>query len=158
MDEQLELWGTDPHKNLAQRNDASAEAGTAWGQRLFLSNYPVKEITETLDYTSPKTEKPARIENEWLQQSNIQFDLPRPLADMRIIFSNKAKDSLFVGYSKKDQFYIDRTKSGKTDFSDKFADRIMTAPAQFEDLSTTSISIFVDRSSIEFLWTAVFPL
>jgi fructan beta-fructosidase len=117
----------------------------------FLSNYPVKEITETLDYTSPKTEKPARIENEWLQQSNIQFDLPRPLADMRIIFSNKAKDSLFVGYSKeKDQFYIDRTKSGKTDFSDKFADRIMTAPAQFEDLSTTSISIFVDRSSIEF--------
>ena len=117
----------------------------------FLSNYPMKEITQTLDYTAPETEEPVRIENEWLMQSHIQFDLPRPRIDMRIIFSNKAKDSLFVGYSKKqNQFYIDRTQSGKTDFSDKFADPIMTAPAKFANKDNTSISIFMDQSSIEF--------
>ncbi|HEA31003.1 MAG TPA: glycoside hydrolase family 32 protein [Leeuwenhoekiella sp.] len=117
----------------------------------FLSNYPVQAITENLSYKSLQTETSVRIENDSLNQANIQFTLPKPLQDFRIIFTNNAKDSLFIGYSAKlNRFNLDRIGSGKTNFSDKFANRIMTAPAQLQNTDRTAISIFTDQSSIEF--------
>ncbi|MGB3774190.1 MAG: glycoside hydrolase family 32 protein [Leeuwenhoekiella sp.] len=117
----------------------------------MLSNYPVAAITEGLNYEDIPSENLKKIENNKLNQAHIEFELPNNPTDFRIIFSNSKKDSLFVGYSKaQNQFYVDRIASGKTDFSDKYADRIMTAPATFDEDGGTKLSIFTDQSSIEF--------
>jgi len=55
-----------------------------------------------------------------------------------------------VGYDRtKHEFYIDRTSSGKTDFSRKFSAR-HTAPTKPKG---TENSRLIDNSSVEYSWT-----
>ncbi len=116
----------------------------------YLTNYPIKAVTENLKYSAPKTEKTTHIEENRLNQSLVKFNVPGPLNDFRISFSNSKRDSLFIGFSQKEnEFYIDRSKSGKTDFSDKFTDHILKAAAQLKDGQNVQFSLFLDRSSVE---------
>lgn len=63
--------------------------------------------------------------------------------------SNKAGNELLFGYNHKDGiFYIDRTKSGKVNFSEKFADRISRAPRTSNNGDLTA-TILLDKTSIE---------
>jgi fructan beta-fructosidase len=68
--------------------------------------------------------------------------------DLGIEFSNALDEKIKVGYMKSsNQFYIDRTRSGDTTFSDKFA-AIHHAPR----LSTNqflTMHIFIDHASVE---------
>lgn len=114
----------------------------------FLSNYPIGTLTENLDYHVHNIGENGQLKN--LNQSHIKFNLPSPLTDFKIAFSNSQKDSLFLGYkASENHFYIDRSQSGKTDFSDSFTAHLLKAPGQFMDESKVEFSIFLDRSSVE---------
>ncbi|MEH6406488.1 MAG: glycoside hydrolase family 32 protein [Leeuwenhoekiella sp.] len=119
----------------------------------YVSNYPVEQITKDLNYFSPEQKDKQKLvfTDSLLQQSNLKFELPKPLADFKIIYSNSQGDSLKINYNKaENHFYLDRSKAGVDDFSDAFAQTIMQAPAHFKDDNTAEISIFTDQSSIEF--------
>ncbi|HMB64934.1 MAG TPA: glycoside hydrolase family 32 protein [Eudoraea sp.] len=63
--------------------------------------------------------------------------------------SNKAGDELLFGYNNKDRiFYVDRSKSGKVNFSEKFADRISRAPRTSKNEGLTA-TVLLDKTSIE---------
>jgi fructan beta-fructosidase len=75
----------------------------------------------------------------------LQTDL---LADCSATFSNQNGEKLIVGFDKaKNQYFIDRTKSGKVDFSDKFS-QIAYAPRISMEANSELLLIF-DQSSVE---------
>ena len=116
----------------------------------FLSNYPIKNFTEKLNYLKLNVKNTEHFEDVGLNQSAIKFTQPSPLTDFRIAFSNTAKDSLFVDYNaEKKEFYIDRSKSGKTDFEPSFTSNKLVAKAQLKQGENVQFSIFLDQSSIE---------
>ena len=125
------------------------------GYRL-LSN-PVKELA---GYRSTKYKKEnitikgnTKIidsNNITLSSTEIQFNIS-DLKDEGFTFklTNQQGDTLAFGYNHIDKnFFIDRRKSGKTDFSEKFADRISVAKRTSlnPDLLGT---IIIDKTSIE---------
>lgn len=68
--------------------------------------------------------------------------------DFRLVLSNTAGEELIIGYDKKqNQYFIDRTKSGKTDFQKDFANRHV-AP-RLSDNGKMDISLIIDVSSVE---------
>jgi fructan beta-fructosidase len=68
--------------------------------------------------------------------------------DFSITISNGAGEELEIGYDKmKNQYFIDRTKSGKTNFQQEFANRHF-AP-RFTNNSKINISLMIDVSSVE---------
>ena len=70
------------------------------------------------------------------------------VSDFSLSFSNDLGEALLVGYDKKlNQYFIDRSKSVKTDFEKGFAAR-HTAP-RFTNKSNMNISLVVDVSSVE---------
>lgn len=63
--------------------------------------------------------------------------------------ANNKGDALVFGYdSKKDQFFIDRGQSGKTNFSENFSKTPSLAPRQSTE-ENLEIEIFLDKTSIE---------
>ncbi|MDX1544138.1 MAG: glycoside hydrolase family 32 protein [Christiangramia sp.] len=73
-----------------------------------------------------------------LKQTNYKFRL-----------SNSQGDELVFGYDhEKKQFYLDRSKAGKTDFSENFVNKISTAPRLSDAGDLTGI-IILDKTSIE---------
>jgi len=69
-------------------------------------------------------------------------------SDFSLSFSNDLGEELLVGYDKKlNQYFIDRSKSGKTTFEKGFAAR-HTAP-RFTSKSNINISLILDVSSVE---------
>lgn len=116
----------------------------------FLANTPVKAITKDLNFRTKKLIN-STLTDSLLQQSVIQFELPKPLQDFELVFSNPNGEHVNITYSKsKKSFYLDRKKSGVKDFSEDFAASIMQAPAQFTNSTAAEFSIFLDQSSIEF--------
>ena len=70
------------------------------------------------------------------------------LKDFSLILSNDAGEELVIGYNKEEnQYFIDRTKSGKTDFQKDFA-ALHTAP-RFSKVSKMNMSLVIDLSSVE---------
>lgn len=68
--------------------------------------------------------------------------------DFSIVLSNAAGEELVIGYEKnKNQYFIDRSKSGQASFNEGFAGR-HTAPA-FTTNSTDEITLLFDKSSVE---------
>ena len=69
-------------------------------------------------------------------------------SDFSVTFSNKTGEKLIIGYNKaKDQYFIDRTKSGKVDFAGSFS-RVAYAP-RFSKAVNSQLLLVVDRSSVE---------
>jgi fructan beta-fructosidase len=70
------------------------------------------------------------------------------LKDFSIVLSNSIGEELLIGYdSKLQQYFIDRTKAGKSDFNKDFAKRHF-AP-RLTDEKKMKISLVIDVSSIE---------
>lgn len=70
------------------------------------------------------------------------------LKSFDILFSNEFSEELIVGYNKdSNHFYIDRTKSGKSDFDKGFAKKII-AP-RLSGNSKTDMTLIIDESSVE---------
>ena len=70
------------------------------------------------------------------------------IKDFSLILSNGTGEELIIGFDKmQNQYFIDRTKSGKVDFQNEFAARHV-AP-RLTDSKKTNISLLIDVSSVE---------
>lgn len=79
--------------------------------------------------------------------AKLSFSLPQ-LASFTITLSNDQDEKVEIGYDKnKDQYFIDRTKSGKVNFEKGFAGR-HTAP-RLTTTPGTDITLIIDKASVE---------
>jgi len=70
------------------------------------------------------------------------------IKDFSIVVSNDIGEEIKIGYDKSNnRFYIDRTKSGKTDFQNEFA--AMHVAPRFTNNRSLKISLLIDMSSVE---------
>jgi fructan beta-fructosidase len=105
-----------------------------------MSTYQYENISaENFDLTS-KTRKlsgPCRLK--------INFS---KLTDIAITVSNSLNQKLVIGFDKnKNQYFIDRTQSGKVDFEKDFA-AIHTAP-RFVNSQPVELTLIIDNASVE---------
>ncbi|MBS1521359.1 MAG: glycoside hydrolase family 32 protein [Bacteroidetes bacterium] len=112
---------------------------------LYVRSLPVKEIN-AIELKKPQDHRP-ELPKALPGQYLIKLKTKR-LADYSIILSNSANEKLIIGFDKvKDQYFIDRTKSGRTDFSGNFPS-IAYAP-RLSDVNNSEMLLLVDRSSVE---------
>jgi fructan beta-fructosidase len=90
------------------------------------------------------------IEDPGFSQCEIRFDLKIPEGyndSLGIILENNLGEKYIIGYSVPDrQFFIDRTKSGNTSFSERFPG-VATAPYEADKI--IGMHLFIDASSAE---------
>lgn len=89
-----------------------------------------------------------KLVDQQIQQSDIKFNTSLS-ENLSLKFHNDIDEELVFSIdAQTNQIILDRRKSGKTDFSDNFADKIHTLP--FSDLEKkVDARIIIDRSSIE---------
>jgi fructan beta-fructosidase len=121
---------------------------------LYLTSVPVKEL-DILNKDGFK-EKNLKVKGQLdltskTKNSTGLFRLDfetKNTADFSITLANKLGNEVIVGYDKAaNQYYIDRTKSGKTDFEKGFAKKHI-APRISVD-GNISISLIADAASVE---------
>jgi fructan beta-fructosidase len=88
----------------------------------------------------------------------LEIELPdNPATDFSIVLSNDLGESYRIGYNAADStFFSDRTKAGKSGFSEKFATKIHTATRSKRDkkldlhlfFDTASCELFADRGEV----------
>jgi len=80
-----------------------------------------------------------------------QYILKMDMQDIKgyiITLSNQKDEELIIGYdAEKKQYYIDRSKSGKTNFNKDFAGRV-SAP-RLSNSAQSDITLVVDKTSVE---------
>jgi len=93
--------------------------------------------------------KDSVIQISGLNELHLKIDLKKSSSDhFGVIFSNSKDEILELGFNiQQRQFYIDRTRSGKTSFSEAFPGRHI-APRILND-SILEISLFLDYASLE---------
>ncbi len=124
------------------------------GEEIFVTSEPVKELAIiqskpiiAKNVIVPKTMDLSKITKAAKLPCRLTFTLEKS-KDFSIVLSNKGGDKLVVGYHKnQNQYFIDRTASGKTNFQKDFGE-IHTAPRLSKD-STINVSLVIDVSSIE---------
>jgi fructan beta-fructosidase len=128
------------------------------GQELYLTSTPAPEVAKLAQ--TAQTLKNLTVKNELglsdkLKITSPQFQLrlsTKQLQDFAVVLSNAGGEELVIGYDKKaNNYFIDRSKAGLTDFSDKFAGRhpgprLATGPASDLTLlfDATSVELFAD--------------
>lgn len=124
------------------------------GKDLLIASQPVKElsaigskpvivqnikVTNSVDLSkrTGKIKFPSRL--------NLSLD---ELKDFSLVVSNDAGEEIIVGYDKQqNQYFIDRSRSGRTDFHKDFAARHV-AP-RLTDKLNMNVSLIIDVSSVE---------
>ncbi|GAB3947744.1 glycoside hydrolase family 32 protein [Spirosoma harenae] len=121
---------------------------------LFLTSTPIKELNDLEGKTV--TVGPLDVKGEYNltaktggKYDTFKLSLSAPATtNFSIVLSNDQGNEVVIGYDKgSNDYYIDRTKSGKTDFEKGFAKRI-TAPRLSID-KTISLTLLVDVASAE---------
>ncbi|GAB4050794.1 glycoside hydrolase family 32 protein [Spirosoma litoris] len=124
------------------------------GKELFLTSKPIKELDEL-------NEQRFSLKN---QSVNNSYDLTaktknatglfkleittQNTTDFSIVLANKQGNEVVIGYDKRaNQYYIDRSHSGKVDFEKGFAKR-HSAP-RFSTDKVMSLTILADVASVE---------
>ena len=121
---------------------------TEYGLRLALN--PVTELKKLrINKKNPEWDTDSVIQLSGLSELIIDIDLTGSTAEtFGFIFSNRLNEQLVVGFNiLLNQFYIDRTKSGKTDFFPSFPARHV-APRIVKD-NILNIHLYLDYSSLE---------
>ena len=124
------------------------------GDKYIITSTPVAEMgviaqpTVTLQNVDAKnfnvTDKVGRITGP--ARLSLTSD---KLESFAVTLSNKNGEKFVIGYDQPaDQYYIDRTKSGKVDFEKGFAAR-HTAP-RFTKNNNVDITLIIDNASVEF--------
>lgn len=93
----------------------------------------------------------APVPPEIVTQSETELEFPLPAQGTKAYmeFSNDKGDVYQVGYDGlTGKYFSDRRKSGVTDFSDKFANAVHTAPRNFQS-ETMKMRLFMDHDSVE---------
>ena len=96
-------------------------------------------VNESVDLTTlvGKINTPSKFEFNFSSQNNYKIE-----------FSNTLNEKVIIGYNKeKNNFFIDRTQSGKVNFEKDFA-RINFAP-RLSNEEEINLTIYLDKSSIE---------
>lgn len=115
---------------------------TTQGYRL--SSIPVKETHADLNTISSQSK-------ELIGQMELQLAANTNHKEGYIL-SNELGEQLEFGFDpQKQQFYVDRTKAGKKEFSDKFASHLSFAP-RFANDTTIKGTMILDKTSIELFW------
>lgn len=130
------------------------------GNKYSLINKPVKEINKYIS----KTIKEKSLKGKGklalvaagkidLAQAIVNFDLKNLQQDTyTFTLSNAVGESLTFGINNSDHYlFLDRTKSGKTDFSEKFASTITKAPLDGNQ-KEAAFKIILDKTSIEIFY------
>jgi fructan beta-fructosidase len=124
------------------------------GNDIFIASDPVKELTSI--ESAPMilknvtvTEKEKQINKKGVTKFPVQLKLSiDQVKDFSIILSNAAAEKLVIGFDKKtNQYFIDRTHSGKTGFQKDFAGK-HTAPRLTTD-TKMNMTLLIDVSSVE---------
>jgi fructan beta-fructosidase len=120
-------------------------------QGYYLNNFPVTTID---NYTDAITEgidiNGSTLSLDAFNQHRIDITTEGTLESFNVTFKNSLNERLLLGYdATKSQFYIDRRISGKVDFEPRFAERLHIAPAILDSDFNTTITLFIDASSIE---------
>jgi fructan beta-fructosidase len=124
------------------------------GREYYLTSLPVQELLHiegsetkvenlTVKGTVDLTEKLGGINLPYM----LKFDLAQA-EDFSLTFSNNRGEALVIGYEKgANQYFIDRSKAGLSDFSQQFA-AIHTAP-RLGGADGLSFTLLVDVASVE---------
>ena len=110
------------------------------GDELWIGSKPVEELEQLRDHSATLEGGNIALEHELLE-----IALQPKASDFSATFKNGSGEMLVIG-KKEGELFIDRTKSGLTDFKEEFAS-IIKAP--LKDLEVKDIDIFLDRASIE---------
>jgi fructan beta-fructosidase len=124
------------------------------GNDILVTSLPVKELSaikskpvilKNLSLTNKGTPVNARGKTQIPCLINLTMD---QATDFSIVFSNNLGEEVQVGFDKAtNQYFIDRTKSGKTDFNKEFAARHF-AP-RFSMNPKMNLTLVIDVSSVE---------
>ncbi len=123
------------------------------GDKYLLASAPVKEIEKAImkTFTAPAiragaynlTAKAGALNGA----ARLSISLNKA-ESFSIRLSNDLGEKLVLGYDKeRNQYFIDRTQSGKVDFNEKFAGRF-TAP-RLVNSSGLDLTLIIDRASVE---------
>ena len=124
------------------------------GKDILIASQPVRELSKI--QSTPIIISNLKINNSidiGSKTGSIKFPCrmnfnTEEIKDFSLIISNDKGEELVIGYDKnQNQYFIDRTKSGKTDFQKEFAGRHL-AP-RFTNNNKMNISLIIDVSSVE---------
>jgi fructan beta-fructosidase len=127
-----------------------------YAEGLRVSNHPVKEMENirgvkfaNLKKTLVSESLVYKSESALMLEATFEFASVPEKADFGFKLVNEKGEELRVGYnSDSSQYYIDRTKSGKLSFSDRFAKDLIYASREHTS-NHVKMQLFIDRSSIE---------
>ena len=117
----------------------------------LVTSMPVKELDKTA--TIVKSIKNPISSNHTLTENQkittpYRITISVDAEDFSMMLSNKEGDKLIVGFDKKaNQYYIDRTNAGKSDFKEGFASKAI-AP-RFSNTKKIELTLLVDAASVE---------
>lgn len=119
-------------------------------------SHPVDQLesyfseTYKTDLVEIEGEKEIETSGADLTKAVISFEVPNlQNQDYTFILSNRAGEDLRFGYSHEDQqFFIDRSNAGLTDFNENFGDKPSTAP-RISDSKNLTITAVLDKTSVE---------
>jgi len=124
------------------------------GSNMFVSSEPVTELSKI--ELEPKAFQDIAVNKSFdLATKTGHIELPcrvdlsveKP-TNFSLVVSNAAGEQVVIGYDKEqNQYFIDRTKSGKTDFQKDFAGKHV-AP-RFANTDVMNVSLILDVSSVE---------
>ena len=125
--------------------------------QFLLQSLPVKELNDYSDINIVKDKINSSEISDLIKDSNInlsklnlEFDIKNLKKDTYTIsFFNKEGDTLSLGLNNlKNEFFVNRQKSGKVDFSENFAPNISVVKTP-QNLEMLSVQILLDKTSIE---------
>jgi len=110
---------------------------------ILLSSEPVKELDHYKAGKGSMLTSPANLP----AQCMLKFKMDQ-IDDYAITLLNKLSEKVVIGYDRKaNQYYIDRTRSGRVNFEKNFAGRF-TAP-RFSTQPGSDMTLVIDAASIE---------
>jgi len=123
-------------KDLLIASEPVVELSKIQSKPIVVSNLKAANSFDVAGKTG-KIKFPCRI--------NLSMD---EIKDFSLAISNEIGEELSIGFDKRrNQYFIDRSKSGKTDFQTEFA--IRHAAPRFTVNSKMNLSLLIDASSIE---------
>ncbi len=124
------------------------------GNKLYVASTPVEELKK-IEASSISKENYKIKRSSNLSDLIKEFSLPsrinismKKIKDFSISLSNGSGEKLVIGYDKNlNQYFIDRTMAGKSDFNKEFAEKHI-AP-RFSKNKNMDLSLIIDESSVE---------
>ena len=113
------------------------------GEKYYLSVLPVKELKRYMGSSLPFQQQSISYDGAALvEASNIE---PK---DFSFRISNNHGEYIVIGFEQNEnRFYIDRTRSGKTDFHKEFAQK--SVAGRISTANKINLTMLLDRTSVE---------